>query len=166
MIFRRPTIEENPVAKTQNPPPACRQELAAPITMDRIGVELNRHNYAFTKDDDGDLTGVWDDHQFWFILGGNDHEVLQIRGRWNGTLGSEERVSALLTVNDWNRDHIWPKVYVRDEGEICIYAEVSIDFEYGVTDSQLRESIACGLVTAVQFFNSMSNSLVATLGIE
>lgn len=166
MIFRRPVVEDNPSAKTQNPPVPGRQELAAPVTNERLAAELKRHNYAFTQDEDGDLTGVWDDHQFWFILGGNDHEVLQIRGRWNGTLSSSERVSALLTVNDWNRDHIWPKVYLRDEGEIVIYAEVSIDFEYGVTDSQLREAIACGLVTAVQFFTSMSNSLVATLGLE
>jgi len=166
MMFRRSNLELNPGAKAQNPPPPARQELATPITMDRVAHELKQHNYAFTQDEDGDLTGVWDEHQFWFILGGNDHEVLQIRGRWNGSFSSGERLTALMAVNDWNRDHIWPKVYLRDEGEIVIYAEVSLDFEYGVTDSQLREAIACGLVTSVQVFTSMSSSIAATLGME
>ena len=166
MIFRRPQPGENPGEKEVNPPPIGRRELPKPVTMERIGAELRKHNYAFTADDDGDLTGVWDNHQFWFILGGNDNEVLQVRGRWNGSISSGERLSALLAANDWNRDHIWPKVYVRDEGEIVIYAEVSMDFEYGVTDGQLREAIACGLVTAVQFFTSVNTTLSATLGLE
>jgi len=166
MIFRRPPTGEIQTVKDGNTALATRRELPRPVTMERISTELQKHNYAFTIDDDGDLTGVWDNHQFWFILGGNEKEVLQVRGRWNSSLGSSERLSALLAVNDWNRDHIWPKVYVRDEVDLVIYAEVSIDFEYGVTDAQLREVIACGLVTAVQFFNNFGTTLTATLGLE
>ncbi|MDR2703446.1 MAG: YbjN domain-containing protein [Cellulomonadaceae bacterium] len=164
-MFRRPATAEIPAVKDGNAALLTRRELPKPVTMDRVSDELRKHNYAFSADDDGDLTGVWDNHQFWFILGGNEKEVLQVRGRWNNSLGDCERVSALLAVNDWNRDHIWPKAYVRDEGELVVYAEVSIDFEYGVTDSQLREAIACGLVTSVQFFNNFGSTITASMGL-
>ena len=130
-------------------------DVPAPVTVERIGAQLREHGYKFTQDDDGDLTGVWDENQFWFILGGSANEVLQIRARWKETIPSDKHLDALLIVNDWNRDHLWPKAYFREEGDIVVYAEVSIDLEYGVTDAQLQDILACGLITAVQFFSEI-----------
>ena len=126
-----------------------------PVSIERIGEQLRAHGYRFSTDEDGDLTGVWDDNQFWFILGGAAHEVLQVRGRWRNSVPNNDRTAALLAVNDWNRDHLWPKAYFRDEGELALYAEVSIDLECGVTDAQLQDILACGLVTTVQFFSEI-----------
>jgi hypothetical protein len=127
-----------------------------PVTTDRIASQLTNHGYQFQTDEDGDLTGIWDDNQFWFILGGDDQEILQVRGRWSQTVPSSDRNSVLLAVNDWNRDHLWPKVYCRDEGDLVLYAEVSVDFECGATDAQLQDALACGLVTTSQFFKNVS----------
>ena len=128
------------------------------VSMERVAGLLRRYGYDFLRDDDGDLTltGTWDGNEFWFILGGKAKEVLQIRGRWNRTVRPQSRTAALLAVNDWNRDHLWPKAYVRDEGDLVVYSEVSVDFECGVTDSQLEDAISCGLVTAVQMFNEIN----------
>jgi len=127
-----------------------------PVTIARVSAQLRAHGYRYTTDEDGDLTGVWDDNQFWFILGGAAQEVLQIRGKWRNTVPAQDQTAALLAVNDWNRDHLWPKAYVRDEGEMALYAEVSVDLECGVTDAQLQDILACGLVTTVQFFNEIN----------
>lgn len=158
MIFRRsqPEFEGANVETTPSAQPGNLISNAPPaVSIERIGAQLRAHGYRFSTDEDGDLTGVWDDNQFWFILGGAAHEVLQVRGRWRNTVPAQDRTSALLAVNDWNRDHLWPKAYFRDEGDLALYAEVSIDLECGVTDAQLQDILACGLVTTVQFFSEI-----------
>jgi len=162
MIFRRsqPDFDESGLEVAAGAQPTSftgAGEVAAPppVTIERIGAQLRAHGYRFTTDEDGDLTGIWDDNQFWFILGGAAQEVLQVRGRWRNSVPAHDHTAAMLAVNDWNRDHLWPKAYFRDEGEIALYAEVSIDLECGVTDTQLQDILACGLVTTVQFFTEI-----------
>ena len=107
-------------------------------------------------DDDGDLTGTWDGSRFWFLLLGEQQEILQVRGRWHRSLQLDQREVASLAVNDWNRERIWPKAYLREEeGVLALYSEVSADFEPGVTEPQLAQLLACGLGTGVQMFSSL-----------
>jgi hypothetical protein len=128
-----------------------------PLTRERVEAYLVDRGYSVTFDEDGDITGTWDGHRFWFMLVGEEHEVLQVRGRWRRTLPYARRTAALLAVNDWNRERIWPKVYLRDEEDgTALYTEVSVDLEHGVTDDQLAQMIACGLGTGVQFFSALA----------
>jgi len=128
--------------------------------MNRIADYLRSCGYESVQDDDGDLTGVWNAHRFWFITMGEREEILQVRGRWNRLVPVTERGQAILALNDWNRDKIWPKVYLRPEdGGLAVYGEVSADLEHGVTDAQLAELVDCGLGTCVQFFSSLQTLL-------
>jgi hypothetical protein len=127
--------------------------------MQRIADHLTRRGYHFRIDDDGDITGTWDGHRFWFLLLGEHKEIVQIRGRWSTTLPPTSRLATLQVVNDWNRERIWPKVYLREEAGLALYAEVSVDFDHGVTDAQLGQVIACGLGTAVQLFHAIEAQL-------
>jgi len=103
------------------------EELPRALSMARIGDHLTRRGYHFRVDDDGDITGTWDGHRFWFLLLGDRSEILQVRGRWSTSLPLESRLVTLQAVNDWNRERIWPKVYVREEaGRLALYAEVSV----------------------------------------
>jgi hypothetical protein len=136
------------------------RERATPVTRDRIAAYLLSRGYRFLIDDDGDLTGTWDGSRFWFLLLGDNREILQVRGRWQRTLPTARRTAVLLAANDWNRERIWPKVYVREEdGELALYSEVSVDLEPGVTASQLAQLIACGLGTGVQMFTVLDTLL-------
>ena len=131
-----------------------------PLPLDRSRVEayLVGQGYHVQRDDDGDLTGTWDGDRFWFLLLGERQEVLQVRGRWHRTLPEERRPAALLAVNDWNRERIWPKAYLRvEEGELALYGEVSVDLEHGVTADQLAQLVACGLGTGVQLFTALGH---------
>jgi hypothetical protein len=131
--------------------------LPKPLRADRIGDELVRRGYRFRTDDDGDLTGTWDGNRFWFLLLGEDAEILQVRGRWAGSLPESSRSAVLQACNDWNRERLWPKVYVRAEDDgLALYGEVSVDLEHGATDDQIAETLSCGLVTTSQFFASVS----------
>ncbi|PFG42813.1 putative sensory transduction regulator [Isoptericola jiangsuensis] len=132
-------------------------DLPGPLRAERIGDELVRRGYRFRTDDDGDLTGTWDGNRFWFLLLGEDAEILQVRGRWAGTLPDTARPAVLQACNDWNRERLWPKVYARAEDEgLALYGEVSVDLEHGVTDDQIAETLSCGLVTTSQFFASVA----------
>jgi hypothetical protein len=127
-----------------------------PLDSARVEAYLVSRGYHVVRDEDDDLTGTWDGDRFWFLLLGEDHEVLQVRGRWHRTLPVVRRSAALLAVNDWNRERIWPKAYLREEdGQTALYAEVSVDLEHGVTDDQLAQLIACGLGTGVQLFAAL-----------
>lgn len=143
---------------TRGPAPGERVELPRPLTTQRIAADLARRGYKFRVDPDGDVTGTWDGNRFWFLLLGEHDEILQIRGRWAGSLASSSsRLSVLQATNDWNRERIWPKVYARSETHgLTLYSEVSVDFEHGATDDQLAQTVSCGLVTAAQFFASVS----------
>ncbi|MFF2831452.1 YbjN domain-containing protein [Cellulosimicrobium cellulans] len=136
------------------------EELPRALSMSRIGDHLTRRGYHFRVDDDGDITGTWDGHRFWFLLLGDRSEILQVRGRWSTSLPLESRLVTLQAVNDWNRERIWPKVYVREEaGRLALYAEVSVDLEHGATDDQLAQTVSCGLGTAVQLFHAIGAQL-------
>ena len=141
------------------------RERTTPLTRDRIAAYLLSRGYRFLLDDDGDLTGTWDGSRFWFLLLGEHSEILQVRGRWHRMLPTSRRTSVLLAANDWNRERIWPKVYVREEdGELALYSEVSVDLENGVTAPQLAQLIACGLGTGVQMFTVLDTLLPPDVG--
>ncbi|MEV7973068.1 YbjN domain-containing protein [Cellulomonas sp. NPDC089187] len=132
------------------------QDRPTRLTQDRVAAALSSHDYHFRVDDDGDLTGVWNQNRFWFFLLGDDKELFQVRGRWHRQLPVEARRSGTLALNDWNRDRIWPKLYLREEqGELAVYAEVSTDLEHGVTAEQLDQLISCGIGTGVQAFEAL-----------
>jgi hypothetical protein len=131
-----------------------------PLTRDRIGDYLLEHEYRFVVDEDGDLTGTWDGNRFWFLLLGDADEIVQVRGRWHRSLPLDQRPAVSLALNDWNRERIWPKAYVREEeGMLALYSEVSADFEPGVSDHQLAQVLACGLGTGVQMFTTIEGLL-------
>ncbi len=145
---RGPSTGDTPAARPPVEP--------LPLSRDRVAEDLARRGYKFRLDGEGDVTGTWDGNRFWFLLLGDRGEILQVRGRWSGTVAPQARLSVLQAVNDWNRDRVWPKVYVREESDgLALYAEVSVDFEHGATDEQLAATVSCGLVTATQFFSTV-----------
>lgn len=144
------------------PVPAPRR--TRPLDRGRVEAYLAGRGYHVAVDEDGDLTGTWDGNRFWFILSGERDEILQVRGRWQRTLSPTRRTAALLAVNDWNRERIWPKVYLRDEEDgTALYTEVSVDLEHGVSDDQLAQLVSCGLGTGAQFFSALAG-LVPDVG--
>ncbi len=142
------------------PPSAAPQPPPLPVDRDRVGQCLTARGYRYVVDPDGDLTGTWNAHRFWFLLLGDHHDVVQVRGRWSRTLAPGQRGPALLALNDWNRERIWPKSYLREEdGRLAVYAEISVDLEAGATDDQLDQILTCGLGTSVQLFKSLDNQV-------
>ena len=130
------------------------------VTRDRLASYLGSRGYTFRLDEDGDITGTWDGNRFWFMLLGVDKDIIQVRGRWHRPFAESNRVATLQIVNDWNRDRIWPKAYVRREnGALSLYTEHSVDFGPGATQDQIDETLAGGLGSSLQLFASVAASL-------
>lgn len=127
-----------------------------PLTRERVEAYLRSRDYHFGIDDDGDLYGTWDSRFFSFFLLGKNKEILQVRGQWSKSMPADRYSDVILTINNWNRDRIWPKVYTREnDGVLQVYAETSTDLEYGASDAQIGQLIGCGLGTSLQVFDHL-----------
>lgn len=126
----------------------------APVSRERVEAYLKSKGWHYFVDSDGDLGGNWDGHQFYFLFYGEQKEIFQVRGHWKRQLPDVAEVAATTVANAWNRDKIFPKVYVRvHNGETHVYGEQSVDLEYGVADDQLGQLVDCAINTTIQAFD-------------
>jgi hypothetical protein len=132
----------------------------AALSFDRVKAALEAMGAWHFVDSDGDLGGRWSGNDFYFFLGGDQHEVLTVRGYWWARLPGDRFEEVARVVNDWNRDHFWPTAYIRvdDEGNVRANTRVTIDWEDGVTDAQLIRQIRTGTGTGCQFFEELDRA--------
>jgi hypothetical protein len=129
----------------------------SPLTAERLAERLVALGYHVAPDGDADLMGLWGEDRFWFMRMGSNHEILQVRGRWHRVVSPARRGEVLLALNDWYRERIWPKAYLRaEEAGVAVYAEVSVDLNEGVTDAQIDAHVRRGLAAGGNLFESLS----------
>ncbi|GAB4096686.1 YbjN domain-containing protein [Brachybacterium horti] len=138
-----------------------------PMSLQRVQQALTRHGYAYVEDEAHPeiLRARFDDYRFQFMLSGEDHGVLQTRGRWNHSVDMSRKVQMIKLCNEWNMNRVWPKVYVRRESEglLGVYGELAADFRAGALDAQVDSALTCGLSTVIAFFHSLEDRLGAEL---
>lgn len=130
-----------------------------PFSKERVVSYFIEEGYKFSHDDEGDIVGIWDGHPFWFLFLGKSSDFFQVRGTWNRKVTHANRNFMMHVMNDWNRDRIWPKGYIKEDPdgtESSVYAETSFDFGEGVTPKQLNYSIDYALHTALQLFTHLN----------
>jgi len=133
-----------------------------PITRERLARLLDTQGWRYQIDDEGDLGGVWNGNSFYFLLLGQDRELLQILGYLHPRIPAEDRDALRVFIEDWHRDHFWPKCYFLDDPDddtLRLATAVTIDYEQGATDAQLMQHVLCGLGTAGQVFDAACEAL-------
>ncbi len=137
-----------------SPDPAV---VPVPLSNERITDWLERSGFSWFTDSDGDVGGLWHGRLFYFLVLGDQDEVLQVRGQWQRDATIERLGELLEALNEWNADHIWPKAYtrVRDDGTVIVCGETTVDVETGLTDDQLAQNLQCGLATASMLFDAL-----------
>lgn len=128
------------------------------MTRERIAQTLTSHRYRILRDEDGQLSGLWDYRLFSFYLVRD--QVLQIRGQWTRQ-ASISRLSQMLAFTDtWNGARLYPKAYlrVRDDGRIHVICEVSVPLTGGLTDAQLDAHLRVGLAAGSAFFDELDRT--------
>lgn len=132
-------------------------ELPRPVSPERIVEWCEAEGFTYFIDSEGDLGGFWNGRLFYFLVFGEQDEVLQVRARWNREINIERLEEILELCNAWNTERIWPKTYVRvlDDGSVNVMAESGYDLEQGVTDAQLARLLASAIGTATMFFDAV-----------
>ncbi len=133
----------------------------APISRDRLIPLFDDQEWRYFVDNEGDLGGVWDDDQFYFLVRGTDSTFLHIQALWHTTPKIDYLEHVRGFIEEWHRRRLWPKCYHRitDEGRIRVFCENTIDYGDGATDEQLLQQVTCALGTAASFFEDLTTSL-------
>ena len=133
----------------------------APLSIERIMTALDSRDWRYEVDDDGDACGSWDGHMFYFSRMGQNKEIFMVRGRWEARPAIDLAPEILVLLNDWHRDHLFPKgliVKFPDDGILRVFTELTIDCEQGITDNQLMLHISAGISTSLDLFKALADS--------
>lgn len=132
-------------------------DVPAALTVKRLEAAMRALGYHYFVDAAGDVGGLWLGRLYHAFLLGSDRQILQVRGRWNRRISIERLPEVLTQCDRWNRELVWPKVYVRvlDDGFIHVMAEVSVPFTAGATDAQVVRSIQNGLLAGGRVFDAL-----------
>ena len=127
-----------------------------PVSNDRLARLFDETEVSYGRDPEGDLGGYWDDHLFTFWHAGEEGEFFQVRGRWMRGVPESEFARVLEFVNDWNRDKLWPKAYAEAyESQVIVFAEHTVDYEDGATDSQVHLHVRTAVASALRLFEAL-----------
>lgn len=146
---------------TDNPLSEDAQSLA-PISRERLEATLTDLEITYGEDEDGDLIAGFEGHPCWFrITGPDDLEIaFSFNGRWRGAVPVQELPEAVMSVNEWNATQMFPRALcVEDgEGQVIFGADYLHDYEFGVTDQQLRNDVQIAVTTALNYFAFLDES--------
>ncbi len=128
-----------------------------PLSHERILAVLDRREWKYDVDSDGDIGGWWDGHWFYFFREGPAKEILYVRGTWGRKVAPDAKDRLTELVNGWHLERMWPKGIVRvtDDGEVRVHSEHAVDYEFGVTDEQILQHLECAISTGVQLFDHL-----------
>jgi len=130
----------------------------APLTTGRVAACLEAHNWHYEVSEDGEVGGWWDGYWFMFSFRGRSREILFAHAVWNRGVPASEFTQAVLYANEWNSDHLWPMLSVRErDGVIAILADFSVDYSFGLTDEQLDLHIRYAIDTMVSALGWMDS---------
>jgi hypothetical protein len=135
--------------------PAAGQE-NLPISRERIEAIMRENEWTYHIDSRGVLGGRWEDADVYFNLlhlFSEEADGLQVRAYWRRELPAASEVAAATVANRWNREKLFPKVYVAfSRDRLTVRAEGNLPLRYGVSDDQLEDFISSTITTALQAF--------------
>ena len=150
---------------------ASPDEHATPVTSTRIAKELASRGYV-TQTTRGVVSGAWDGYDVDIRLtppkarpGGPDDgtsdtsqpALMVLEASWGVTVPEAMRSAVHLTLNDWNRQNLWPTGILLESGEgWTVKARYVANTAEGLSDTQLRAILDVALRGSI--------SLLKTLG--
>ena len=129
-----------------------------PLDRDRIKKVLEKHNWSYQVNHEGDIGGAWQHGTYFFQVTGENDSIFCVRGTWSGQADLDDFLLISSLCNRWNTDYYWPKAYTRvtDEREVFVHTELPISYRQGLSDFQLDEHIRCALESSEDFFENLS----------
>ena len=151
-----------PAPRPPAAPPEPRARVA-PLSQQRLRAALDRHDWHYRIDDEGDITGRWDDDIITFLLRGDNGEVLNVLGYMHEDLPMGRLDEVRYALEEWHRGHLWPTCFWRDNEDagltFSVGGAVAVDYEHGVTDDQLDLHLSCAISTIGSAMADVRNRL-------
>ena len=94
-----------PAPRPPAAPPEPRARVA-PLSQQRLRAALDRHDWHYRIDDEGDITGRWDDDIITFMLRGDHGEVLNVLGYMYEDLPMGQLDEVRYALEEWHRAHL------------------------------------------------------------
>lgn len=101
-----------------------------------------------------------------FYLSGEQDELLSIRGIWHQRLKMDRLMEALLFCNEHNSTTLFPKAYLElhnDDESFSIHSEIAMDYEHGISDTQLDLYVNIGASCAFAFFDELDAKFMTNM---
>lgn len=131
------------------------------LSRDRVKRVLEKHQWSYQVNHDGDVGGVWQNGIYYFQVTGENDTIFCVRGTWRGEAELDDFILLNSLCNRWNTDYYWPKAYTRvtEDREVFVHTEVPISWRSGLTDLQLDEQVRCALEASEDFFDHLAEEL-------
>ena len=140
-------------------------EKAQPFSKERWDGVLKSLEINFALDDDQDRFADWENMRVWFLVEGNNNDLMAMRSMWDVRPPIESYDFLVEALNSWNRDHFWPKAsVVRGEEQLGVFGDLVIDIETGVSDDFLRQQVRCMVGTSGQLYEFLAETFPESSG--
>ncbi|MFC8276935.1 YbjN domain-containing protein [Streptomyces sp. NPDC057271] len=115
---------------------------------------LDENGITYVVDEEGDLCAPWQTFRTYFMfsdVGGQ--RVFSVRAFYDRPHGVEDETQLLRTVDEWNRDTLWPKVYTyaREDGSSQLVGEVHLLIGPGCDETQFAVSTGSWVAACIEF---------------
>ncbi len=121
------------------------------LTFDRVKAVVESCDWKYETVDENVIFCIWDHARHFFIVAGENSEILAARGIWNKQIVDAAKLPEVMEfINGWNSTRMFPKTYIDSsdtEGEWVVCFEHVIDYEFGVLDKQIEMHLEIMLKT-------------------
>ncbi|MFI1980528.1 MULTISPECIES: YbjN domain-containing protein [Streptomyces] len=122
--------------------------------VDAVKRLLDENGITYVVDEEGDLCAPWRHFRMYFVfsdVGGQ--QVFSVRAFYDRPHGVEDHAQLLRTVDEWNRDALWPKVftYTKDDGSSQLVGEVHMLIGPGCDETQFAVSTGSWIGACIEF---------------
>lgn len=135
--------------------------MPTPVSNERLVRLFKQAEMYYFIDSDGDLGGRWDDNTFYFTFQGRSGEIMVVHGKYPGRVNVRHLETVREVIDASLRNRPWPNASFRmdDNGSLHVLTDHAIDYEYGATDTQLMQHVACATATAGRLFERLDEAL-------
>lgn len=133
----------------------------APVTVERLGETLKVLEINYGDDGEGTLIAGFEGNPCWFRVAGPGGQDIAFvfDARWRHSLPADSMPDALMAINDWNQQNPFPRAMIAndEDGNVIFGCDFIRDFEFGLTDMQLRNDITIAITTTIQYWQMLDD---------
>lgn len=122
---------------------------------------FNAEDWKYTRDDDGDLCGMWDGHIFYFMMP-SESDTLMVFSIMRQDIEPSQEAMLRDILDEWHRSKFWPRAtwqYNEERMVLEVRADHNVNYEHGVSKKQLLQHVQCAISTTLSLFSELQEKL-------